>query len=266
MLTRRAVILRLGLCVFLGTVTAWLVAWGLAAAVWAEWLRSYEPAWPPTQYTVRGPHLIRLTRWENRAQTTEGWSVRRLDRDEKASLYAQRDRWIWSGKTEGSPPDVTGKVFLHPPPFEPKPTRQDELAAAFEAAGLSSFAGDETSTTIDRTTDGWPWRCLARARVSRGSPTRTDDRWTLTVDEFKRPRGPLGFVEPLQLSLRPIVPGLLLDTAAYGAAWALPLLGLPLLKQTRRRRKGRCPRCAYDLKRDLEEGCPECGWRRAAEQ
>ena len=27
---------------------------------------------------------------------------------------------------------------------------------------------------------------------------------------------------------------------------------------------GHCPRCGYDLRRDLNAGCPECGWNRPA--
>ena len=26
--------------------------------------------------------------------------------------------------------------------------------------------------------------------------------------------------------------------------------------------RGRCPKCAYDLRGDTDEGCPECGWGR----
>ena len=29
-----------------------------------------------------------------------------------------------------------------------------------------------------------------------------------------------------------------------------------------RRKRGHCIKCGYDLRGDLERGCPECGWRR----
>lgn len=61
------------------------------------------------------------------------------------------------------------------------------------------------------------------------------------------------------IPLRPIWKGVLIDTGFYGALWMLPLFGLPLLRQRRRRKQGRCPRCGYDLKGAMEAGCPECG-------
>ncbi len=30
----------------------------------------------------------------------------------------------------------------------------------------------------------------------------------------------------------------------------------------RRRQRGRCPECGYDLRGNRDAGCPECGWRR----
>ena len=34
-------------------------------------------------------------------------------------------------------------------------------------------------------------------------------------------------------------------------------------KAERRRRRGWCPKCGYDIKGAFGEGCPECGWGRA---
>ncbi len=56
--------------------------------------------------------------------------------------------------------------------------------------------------------------------------------------------------------------GLAADTAFWGAAW-LGVLSVPIaLRGKRRRAKGLCPTCAYDLKGNLAGGCPECGWGR----
>lgn len=35
-------------------------------------------------------------------------------------------------------------------------------------------------------------------------------------------------------------------------------------RATRRRRRGHCPKCGYDLRHALDAGCPECGWNRDA--
>ena len=73
-------------------------------------------------------------------------------------------------------------------------------------------------------------------------------------------RDPLA--DPLSfLPLRPIFPGFLLNTLFYavvvGAILALPLTFIPLRRRLRARR-GRCPKCNYDLA-GLEGPCPECG-------
>ncbi len=64
-----------------------------------------------------------------------------------------------------------------------------------------------------------------------------------------------------QIPLVPMWHGLIANTAILGSP-ALLLLLLPPVRASRRRRKGRCPRCAYDLKRDFASGCSECGWNK----
>ena len=65
-----------------------------------------------------------------------------------------------------------------------------------------------------------------------------------------------------RIPCRPIWRGLGVNALLYASfAWLL-FGGLPALRRYSRRRHGRCPKCAYDLKADLAAGCPECGWRR----
>jgi len=87
----------------------------------------------------------------------------------------------------------------------------------------------------------------------------------------------------------PIWPGFLIDTLFYAAIWFGVFFGFTGAKKLMRVRRGRCPRCGYDLRgqraevndqksevnpphpRPLQEGegvragCPECGWRRGAD-
>jgi hypothetical protein len=61
------------------------------------------------------------------------------------------------------------------------------------------------------------------------------------------------------LPLRPIWPGFLFNTLIYAAAlWGL-LFTPGVLRRTVRRRRGRCTRCAYDLRGIEHDVCPECG-------
>jgi len=115
---------------------------------------------------------------------------------------------------------------------------------------------------------GWPCRALwaeegfepsTRSYVYRGGRAVTLP-WR-RINEATALRGRI-FV-PL-LPLAPIWGGFLLDTAVYTALWSGLILGVPTIRRVRRRRHGRCPRCAYDLKHEFTRGCPECGWGRAA--
>jgi hypothetical protein len=57
--------------------------------------------------------------------------------------------------------------------------------------------------------------------------------------------------------LRPIWPGFALDTAFYGTLAFLLWSAPRFVKRTRRRRRGLCVVCGYDL-RGMQK-CPECG-------
>ncbi len=59
----------------------------------------------------------------------------------------------------------------------------------------------------------------------------------------------------------PIWRGCLLNTAFYAVLWMLPLAAPSFFIVHRRRRRGRCPKCGYDL-RGQTNGCPECGHNR----
>ncbi|MCA9305190.1 MAG: hypothetical protein KDA16_01560 [Phycisphaerales bacterium] len=68
------------------------------------------------------------------------------------------------------------------------------------------------------------------------------------------------------MPLLPIWPGLLIDTAFWGAVWFILLWPTGLVaakvKRARRRAKGKCAWCKYDLRGIDSERCPECGGER----
>lgn len=55
-------------------------------------------------------------------------------------------------------------------------------------------------------------------------------------------------------------PGLLIDTALFGAGlWGISWVG-GRTRRSWRLSRNRCPRCAYDMRSIGEPTCPECGW------
>lgn len=64
------------------------------------------------------------------------------------------------------------------------------------------------------------------------------------------------------LPLQPIWAGLLANLLIYACGAYALLTALAVTRATLRSHRGRCPRCAYDLRHDLPPGCPECGWNR----
>jgi hypothetical protein len=64
------------------------------------------------------------------------------------------------------------------------------------------------------------------------------------------------------LPLRPIWPGLILDTLFYATAWLIPRGGIRAARRWSRRHRARCGPCGYNLA-GLPTGtpCPECGHR-----
>ncbi len=67
-------------------------------------------------------------------------------------------------------------------------------------------------------------------------------------------------MDQTMLPYYPVIPGFAADTALYAGVWWALLFGPGATRRSRRRRRGLCPRCAYDLK-GLAPGspCPECG-------
>ncbi|GJM18556.1 MAG: hypothetical protein DHS20C14_07690 [Phycisphaeraceae bacterium] len=63
---------------------------------------------------------------------------------------------------------------------------------------------------------------------------------------------------PLNINPFPFaVESLLFSILTWGS-----MTGFAYTRARLRIRRGRCPRCAYDLAGDLSPGCPECGWNR----
>jgi len=64
------------------------------------------------------------------------------------------------------------------------------------------------------------------------------------------------------LPFRPIWPGFAINTVFYAAILFALCFGFVQGRRIIRLRRGRCPKCAYDLRGSESGKCPECGWRR----
>jgi len=157
------------------------------------------------------------------------------------------------------------------------------------AVGVSSFLVLQA---------GWPMRCL------RGDYWGEADHPSGYVHAWMIPTTLRSVVGDSwrYFPLRPIWPGFVIDTLFYAAIWGGVFFGFTSAKRIIRTRRGRCPRCGYDLRGNLVEqvsdlrgfgrlskpppppaqragetshgsesratncratsGCPECGWGR----
>ena len=74
---------------------------------------------------------------------------------------------------------------------------------------------------------------------------------------------------PDQLRAIPSLPvwhRLLINVCFYSALLWLAWNLIVHMQEAAQRRKGCCPKCRYDLRGDLDAGCPECGWGREKAQ
>lgn len=120
-----------------------------------------------------------------------------------------------------------------------------------------------------RTNSGWPMRSLSSGYSGLRVGTLTTagkwenrSAWELPNKLHKLfPSTPLLILHYDVLWL-----GFLTNTIFFGCPLFLLLQALRPLKSLYRRRKGVCPHCAYNLRGNLANGCPECGWGRKVKE
>jgi hypothetical protein len=120
-------------------------------------------------------------------------------------------------------------------------------------SNASTAFGAQTQVAI-----GWPARCATGTR--QGIPqSAQQDRGLVSIPFVGALPGASGGPTPYL----PLWRGVAINTLVLGSPALLLLLVAPMCA-SRRRRKGKCPRCAYDLKHDFARGCSECGWNKPA--
>lgn len=122
------------------------------------------------------------------------------------------------------------------------------------AAELREIYRGGGSFDVDQIDCGFPFAGL-RIESWCGSPT---------LGFFAKTNGNDGFAVAGYTLPRRVIPiGFAIDTLLYAALWLALFVGFGTARRGMRKRRGRCPLCAYNLRGDLETGCPECGWNRA---
>lgn len=100
---------------------------------------------------------------------------------------------------------------------------------------------------------GWPSRCF-RSRLFVASWYDVPTRWTTTYVQ--------AFGKTYWIPTGVIWLGVLKNVLFFAAATWCTIRGVGAVRALRRVRRGQCPRCAYNLKGQPAQGCPECGWKR----
>jgi hypothetical protein len=160
-------------------------------------------------------------------------------------------------------------------PFPVAPVIMTGTAAKWVILECPVYWGEWSSTVNFRT--GWPSNSMTRRRIWTGHDEATTAAYdlvlALSATHFDGEDVPKSLRTEYFPTL-PIMPGFLLDTLFYAAIWGGAFFGFASAKRAIRRRRGRCPRCGYDLRghrhegtearrhEGLAAGCPECGWNR----
>jgi hypothetical protein len=77
--------------------------------------------------------------------------------------------------------------------------------------------------------------------------------------------GTLAPKEQRRIPLFPIWRGFAINTLFFAAILSLLYCTRFVARRLIRVKRGRCPKCGYDLRGAVSGGCPECGWNRATE-
>ena len=178
-------------------------------------------------------------------------------------------QWTWSGSVETTQEplwqfgtysrrggmQLGSQVVMNRRPTS-KPLQQ---APHWSRASVAPTREDfEARLHVLETAHGWPKLSHFHRKTTQRGDWRGIVEWRVQVPWFPR----YGRKTTRALPLAPIWPGFVINTIFYAPiVWMLWLSPL-VVRRFIRRRQGRCINCGYDLRGELESGCPECGWRR----
>ncbi len=218
--------LRIILCMILGAITTVAVAWGIVAT-----FNPIDENLVADGYSSFGE-----------ASAAFGWRLQVTSGTGRATVLSVMGAYM--------APNLVNEKLLQMPAAE-------SVAPAWSAARSRPPESPIQKRTIERA-NGWPILALHGEITTTNALTVTDSSAAVVIEGNPWYRSRI-------LSLRPIWPGFLIDTLFYTAIWFGVFLGFTSAKRYIRAKRGRCPRCGYDLRGALDHGCSECGWNRADE-
>lgn len=121
---------------------------------------------------------------------------------------------------------------------------------------------DRLGSSFDTVAYGWPFRCMkyGKASVHAGVGSSTSFTRFGSGEEF----GGIEVDWPKRwfiacLPAQPFYRGLVANTVIYAAVFGFVPWGFVVHRRSRRRRRGGCPFCSYDLRGDFTKPCSVCG-------
>jgi hypothetical protein len=226
---------RAGAAAGLGVVTTVGVAW--TAAAYADidlqcqtvvWVRDESAVWCTARATALGASM---TQWNRGVEAGRPLFEARQGKDLEEFWIALPDH-VKAG------------------PDRPAPTQRLRL-------GTHPDFWDGVSLAVEHER-GWPFRGLyCIYRVPNNIAPATWHGGIQFRDSTSNPTVGLTVIDVLPT--RPIWSGLILNSALYAAGWGLLLIGPRRARARRRKQRGWCLSCGYDLVGSSSGVCPECG-------
>lgn len=258
--------IRLLVLITLGALTTIAVSWALARFSLVQSARGRfvfddgDHLWRVTSLGGYGAVLYKWMcayRWNDSATPEHRAAlIAHLTRKDTNDLFG-----YWSRLPDDAPRPRLGQLQAEAAAQAPTPP-QDVSIPTDLRGHISSV------TTLPSSMDVYYGLPLPALRFTLHAQDLSEDRSSgaLIIESIQTKNLPPFKPTALRLPLIPVAEGFAINTALYTAAWTLPyllLLGLRRFR-TRRRRRGQCPKCAYDLQHKFLDGCPECGWNRKA--
>jgi len=182
-----------------------------------------------------------------------------LDDSETISTVSAADVAIWRRRRSAGWPEQPDQAYWDEFSFGRSCRTLLAITGEFDRTGLTDDEWDRQARSrsfyhVDVVETGWPAHFLA-----------IEFWWEAHYHTpFTEYTGGLQLGRVL-LPKRVLWRGLILDTLFYAVLIGLLLVGASQGRARLRKARDRCPKCAYDLRGDLDTGCPECGWNREKE-